>query len=124
MKWCWLFVGGGVGATLRFALAGWIQSRAGADFPWGTFVVNAVGCFAIGVLATLLEERSIVGPTARIGLLVGLLGGFTTFSTFGIETWRLLEASEWGLVVGNVVGSVGVGLAAVAVGIAAGRAVS
>ncbi len=106
---------------LRFALAGWVQSRAGAAFPWGTLAVNLVGCFAIGLLVPLLQERSVIGPSGRLFLLVGVLGGFTTFSTFGLETWHLIEASEWRFVIGNALGSVLGGLAAVAAGLVLGR---
>jgi fluoride exporter len=121
VKWWWIFAGGGLGAMCRYALAGFVQTRAGAVFPWGTFAVNALGCFVIGILATVLEERTLVGPTGRIFLLVGVLGGFTTFSTFGLETWRLIESSDWHLAAGNAFGSLGVGLAAVFLGVVVGR---
>jgi CrcB protein len=93
VRWLAVFVGGGLGATLRYAIGGWVQSAIGSFFPWGTLVVNASGCLAIGVLATLLEERSLLGPSWRLFLLVGVLGGYTTFSSFGLETWRLVEAA-------------------------------
>ena len=121
MRWALLFLAGGLGAVLRFAVSSAVQLRTGGDFPWGTAVVNVVGCFAIGVLATLLEERQMLAPELRLALLVGLLGGFTTFSTFGIETWRLLDQGAAGLAVANVLGSVVVGVAAVALGIQTAR---
>ena len=109
---------------MRYALGGWVQTLTASFFPWGTLAVNVLGCFAIGVLATLLEERSAIGPSTRWFLLVGLLGGFTTFSTFGFETWRLVEAGDWSRAAGNVLGSTGAGLAAVAGGVALARAVA
>ena len=117
MAWLWIFAGGGLGAMLRYGLSGWVQERAGDAFPWGTFAVNVVGCFAIGVLATAFEERSVLRPELRLALLIGLLGGFTTYSTFGLETWRLLEDGEGGRALFNVAGSAGAGLAAVVLGV-------
>jgi CrcB protein len=116
MGWLLLFTAGGLGAMLRYALSGWVQDRAGDAFPWGTLAVNVVGCFAIGVLATALEERSVLAPELRIALLVGLLGGFTTFSTFGLETWRLLIGGELGPALANALLSVLLCLLAVALG--------
>ena len=121
MGWLLLFTAGGLGAMARYALSGWIQTRAGDSFPWGTLGVNVAGCFAIGLLATTLEERSVLAPQLRVALLVGLLGGFTTFSTFGLETWRLLAASELGPALANALGSVLGCLAAVALGVILGR---
>jgi len=114
-------VGGGLGAVLRYELGGLVQRSTGGFFPWGTLVVNASGCLAIGLLATLLEERSSLGPTWRLFLLVGVLGGYTTFSTFGLETWRLIESGDWLRAAGNAGGSVAIGLVAVATGVAVGR---
>ncbi len=123
MHYAWVFLGGGVGAALRFALASAVQARAGANFPWGTFAVNAVGCLAIGLLATWTEERELGGENLRLFLLAGVLGGFTTFSTFGLETWRLIELEAWGGAALNAAGSVVVCVAAVVAGVAIGRAV-
>ena len=106
---------------LRWAIGGWVQGAAASFFPWGTFVVNASGCLAIGVLATLLDERSLLGPVWRLFLLVGVLGGYTTFSSFGLETWRLVESGDWLRAAANAGGSVGVGLVAVAAGVALAR---
>ena len=117
MKWWLLFVGGGVGAALRYAVGLWIDARTGPGFPWGTFAVNVSGCFAIGVIATLADEHAWISPTARLLLVPGLLGGFTTFSTFGLETWQLVEDGRHMLAVTNAGASVAVGLAAVVAGI-------
>jgi len=95
-----------------------------ALFPAGTIVVNLIGCLVIGFFAALLEERSTLDPAWRIFLLVGVLGGFTTFSSFGLETMALVRAGNFGLALGNVLGSVGGGLAGVWLGAAAARLLS
>jgi len=121
VRWLLLFAAGGTGALLRYGVAGLVQTRAGASFPWGTLAVNVSGCLLIGLLATWFESRSLLSAELRIAVLVGLLGGFTTFSTFGFETWRLLEGGELIGATANVLGSVLAGIAAVAVGIQIGR---
>lgn len=122
VRWILVFLGGGLGSLLRFELGGFVQSRIGPAFPWGTFSVNAVGCFAIGVLATWFDEKGGAGAETRLFLLAGLLGGFTTFSGFGLETFRLLEDARYLAAFGNAAGSVIVCLAALAIGIAFARA--
>jgi CrcB protein len=117
VRWWLLFLGGGIGAALRFALSLWIEARTGPGFPWGTFAVNVSGCFAIGVVVTLADERTWISPATRLLLVPGVLGGFTTFSTFGMETWQLVE-DGWGLTaLANAAASLVVGLAAVVVGV-------
>jgi CrcB protein len=122
MHWLLLFAGGGIGAVLRYELEGLVQAQAGATFPWGTFAVNVLGCFAIGLVATWIDERGAASATMRLFLVPGVLGGFTTFSAFGLETWRLVEEGAFGFAAGNALGSVAVCLAAVAAGAALGRA--
>jgi CrcB protein len=122
VRWILVFLGGGLGSLLRFELGGFVQSRIGPAFPWGTFAVNALGCFAIGVLATWFDERGAAGSETRLFLIAGLLGGFTTFSSFGLETFRLLEEAHYLAALGNAAGSVAVCLAALAIGVAIGRA--
>jgi len=121
MRWIAVFVGGGLGSLMRYLIGGWVQGAAGAAFPWGTLAVNVTGCFAIGSLATWLTERSAGTPELRLFLLVGVLGGYTTFSTFGLETWRLLESAEWWRAGANALGSVAAGLAGVVAGVALAR---
>ena len=116
MKWLVLFAGGGVGAALRYALGLWVDERTGPGFPWGTFAVNVTGCLAIGVIATLADEHAWISPTGRLLLVTGLLGGFTTFSTFGMETWQLVEDGAGWLALANAGGSVVAGVAAVVLG--------
>jgi CrcB protein len=112
---------GAVGAVARNGLDGWIADRTGGAFPWGTLVINASGCFALGVLFTLLTERFSVDPALRFGVTTGFLGSYTTFSTFSLETIRLLEGGSIVLGVANVLLSLGLGLAFVYAGIVLGR---
>jgi CrcB protein len=122
VKWWLLFGGGGLGAMLRFALATWVDQRLGPPFPWGTLAVNLSGCFAVGLLATLADEGGWLSPSARLFLVPGVLGGFTTFSTFGLESWRALAEGQPGVAFGNIAASVLGGLVAVVAGVVAGRA--
>jgi len=98
--------GGAVGASLRWILAGAVQRAAGGSFPWGTFVVNALGSFLLGFLFVYLIERSSAGELLRLSLTVGLLGAFTTFSTYSLESLRLLQSGAFGLAMANVIGQV------------------
>lgn len=117
VKWWLLFAGGGAGAALRYAVGLWIDARTGPGFPWGTFAINSGGCFLIGVIATLADAHAWVSPAARLVLVTGLLGGFTTFSTFGLETWQLVEDGRSGLALANAAGSVVAGVVAVIAGV-------
>lgn len=106
-----------MGSALRFLVSGWAQRMdPSGSFPIGTLTVNTVGCLAIGLLAGLAESRSVLGPEARLFVLMGVLGGFTTFSTFGYETLSLLREGAWLPAIGNVGASVFLGLAAVWLG--------
>jgi len=98
--------GGAVGASLRWLLAGAVQRAAGGAFPWGTFAVNALGSFALGFLFVYLIERSTTGELLRLAVTVGLLGAFTTFSTYSLESIRLMLSGAFGLAAANVLGQV------------------
>lgn len=113
--------GGAIGASLRWLLAGAIQRASGSAFPWGTFAVNAIGSFALGFLFVYLIERSTYGEIMRLLLTVGLLGAFTTFSTYSLESIRLLEQGALGLAAANVLGQVVLCLLLTWVGIQAAR---
>lgn len=87
--------GGFAGAIARYLLGGWIVHHSlGAKFPWSTFAVNVLGCLLMGALSALIERLDLFTPHARLLLLTGLLGGFTTFSAFGLETVYLLRRGE------------------------------
>ncbi len=96
--------GGAIGALLRYAVSGIAYRIFGASFPWGTLAVNVLGCFFIGLIWAFAEESS-VPSTARVFVLTGVLGAFTTFSTFGLETINLFRGGEIALGLVNVVGS-------------------
>jgi CrcB protein len=114
---------GSLGALLRYWLDGVVSRRTGGGFPWGTFVVNVSGSLVLGLLFTLLTERYRVDAWIRSGLMIGFLGAYTTFSTFSLETYRLLEDRAVGLAAANALGSLAAGLAAVYVGVVLGRVV-
>ena len=116
-----VFVGGGIGASARYYLSGAVYRFLPSDFPYGNLVVNITGCFLIGLLMTLLEERFISEPALRIFLTIGILGGFTTFSSFSYETIELIRDTEILRAVSNVGASVLGCLAATALGSVIGR---
>ncbi|MBI1806555.1 MAG: fluoride efflux transporter CrcB [Ignavibacteria bacterium] len=89
-----VFIGGGIGAVGRYMLSGAVHRVFGSDFPYGTLTVNVAGCFLIGFLMFGLEERFLLNPALRIFLTIGILGGFTTFSSFSFETIALLRDGE------------------------------
>ena len=107
-----VFFGGGTGSVLRYLVGLWIGSTA---FPWATFAVNAVGSLAIGLFGGL-AARFGWGEALRLSLVVGLCGGFTTFSTFSKESLALIEGGSYGLFSLYVAGSVALGIAATALG--------
>ena len=112
----WIACGGALGAVLRYGLSVGCQRLAGGVFPVGTLAVNVAGCLLIGFLGALLSGPALLRDELRLGLLVGVLGGFTTFSTFGWETFALLNDGEWSRAAANVVASNALGLAAVWLG--------
>lgn len=105
--------GGAVGALLRYAVSGWAQRIASGSFPTGTLFVNLLGCFLIGFLGAFFAGPHLIRDEYRVALLVGLLGAFTTFSTFGWETFTLANGGQLGLAVVNIALSNGAGLVAV-----------
>jgi CrcB protein len=121
MLWVAIAVGGGVGAMARHALNGAVGMRLGTAFPAGIFIVNGAGCLAIGLLAGLIAAARLpIGEVGRTFLVVGVLGGFTTFSSFGLDTYTLFRAGHAGLALINAVGQLVVGLAAVWLGFSLG----
>ena len=87
--------GGALGSVLRYLMSAWVHSLAGRGFPYGTLAVNVLGCLLMGFLFALFVERLSWDGILRAGILIGVLGGFTTFSSFSIETFNLLEEGLW-----------------------------
>jgi CrcB protein len=114
---------GALGALARIGLGGFVQRYGGATFPWGTLVVNLIGSFLFGFIWSMIEQRLVVSAEARIIVLSGLLGAFTTFSSFMFETSALIGDGLWELAALNLAGHVGLGLLAMFIGLAAGRLV-
>jgi CrcB protein len=109
-------IGAAVGANLRYGLALWAAQRFGTTFPYGTLIINLLGCLVIGALLTLAATRLPLSEPLRLLLVTGLLGGFTTFSSFGYETYSLITGGNL-LAAGLYIGaSVGMGLVAVFLG--------
>ena len=98
--------GGAAGAVMRWLMASGIQRMAGGAFPWGTLVVNALGSFLLGFLFVWLIERSSASELMRLALTVGFLGAFTTFSTYSLESIRLLQEGALAMAFGNIIGQV------------------
>jgi len=109
-------VGGGTGAALRYLLTGWIQQRISLLFPAGTLAVNLIGCLAIGAIAPILLGPLLMREEYRLFLVVGVLGGFTTFSAFGWETFSLLNGGQMEYAVANAVASNVLGVLGVWIG--------
>lgn len=116
-------LGGALGAVCRY-LAGNVVSKAvGSALPWGTFLINLGGCFAMGLLMTVIVERGLLPAAWRLFLCVGLLGGFTTFSSFGYEALMLLTEGKLLAAMGYGCGSLILGMLAAGVGVLAARAI-
>jgi CrcB protein len=115
MKFLLILLGGGAGSLARYLAGSAISTRFGVRFPIGTMVVNVTGCFLIGLIMTLLTERQ-PHPYWRFVLVVGFLGGYTTFSTFEWETYSAVREGGFWIGLANVVGSVALGYAAVWLG--------
>lgn len=121
MKLLLIGAGGALGSVARYLLDGWVQRSTASDFPFGILLINVLGSFVIGVVMSLLEAREALDSTLRLTLTAGVLGGFTTYSSFNYQTLELFRAREWasgGLyLVGTVVLCLGAGL----LGLGAGR---
>ncbi len=86
-----VFLGGGFGSVLRYLLSKWISALHTQSFPWGTFTVNVIACLVLGVIVGVADQKQIISPTMRLFWTVGFCGGFSTFSTFSIETLQLMQ---------------------------------
>ncbi len=115
-------VGGFLGAAARYLVDGWVSRATGGAFPWGTLAINVSGSFLLGLLFAVATERAVLPPDVRAGVLIGFIGAYTTFSTWMLESWRLMEDGALLSAAANVGGSVVLGIAAVFLGLAVGRA--
>lgn len=114
----WVFLGGGLGSLGRWWIGGWVAHRFGPTFPWDTLVVNVTGSFIIGLVATLTgpEGRFLAPVSFRQFLLIGICGGYTTFSSFSLQTLNLAHDGQWVRAGANVLLSVALCLVAVWLG--------
>ena len=119
----WLALAGAAGTLSRYGLSGLVHRLTGSGFPWGTLVVNLVGCFLFGLVWTLAEERIVIRGQYRIILLAGFMGAFTTFSTFAFETSGFLRDSQWHAAFWNVLANNAICIVAVFLGFAVGRSI-
>ena len=115
-------IGGAIGAVCRYLISGWTLRWLGEGFPYGTLAVNVAGCFLLGALAHIGLTTNLLQRETREAIGIGFLGGLTTFSTFGLETYRSLEDGAWGPAIANVVANVLAGLFAVWAGLTLARA--
>ena len=124
MSWLAVAAGGAIGSLARYAVnLAVARAPAGANFPFATLIVNAAGCLVIGLLAGLIaSNRLALDVTRRDFIFVGLLGGFTTFSTFGLDTMLLARSHTAGMAVLNVLAHLAAGIGAVYIGYAIGSA--
>lgn len=116
-------LGGALGAVCRYLLGNAVSKAVGSALPWGTFFINLSGCFAMGLLMTLIVERELLPAAWRLFLCVGLLGGFTTFSSFGYEALMLLLEGNIAAAAGYAGSSVILGMLAAGAGVLAARLV-
>ncbi|HZE60218.1 MAG TPA: fluoride efflux transporter CrcB [Burkholderiales bacterium] len=113
MKMLLVAAGGAVGSMARYQIGAWVLARTETwSFPLGTFIVNVLGCLIAGVLIGVAEYRDFLTLELRLLLFTGFLGGFTTFSAFGVETVALIERGQFGMAIGYVAASVVCGIAA------------
>jgi CrcB protein len=113
LKWLLIAGGGAVGSLLRYSVQGWVQRSMGSVFPWGTLAVNISACLIVGLIAGMFAGPQLMREEYRIGLTVGVLGGYSTFSTFELESFNLAKDNEFALASLNFVLSCGLGLFAV-----------
>lgn len=112
------------GGLTRYYLSGWVYSLLGRAFPYGTFAVNVIGAYFIGLIMELAMRSTAISDTLRLGLTVGFMGGLTTFSTFSYETFKLLEDGQFAMAFANILASVAVCLLFTWLGIATIRSLS
>ncbi len=117
----WICLGGAVGTGARYLLSGWLAKWTGPGFPWGTLAVNTIGSFLLGFLMHVSLTTDLIPPATRVTLSTGVMGGFTTYSTFNYETLRLFQDDAWLLGFLNLGATVAVCLVAGVLGLLSGR---
>ena len=121
MKWIYLGIGGIAGTICRYVLSGIVYESVGTNFPYGTLLVNLLGCLVIGFLSALSDDKFILGPEMKVLLMAGFCGAFTTFSTFMLETADLLKGGEAVRAFWNVALSILLGFLVFRLGVIAGK---
>ena len=116
-------LGGFAGAISRYVVDGFVADRTAGAFPWGTLAVNLSGSFVLGLLFAMATERAILPADIRAPVMIGFIGAYTTFSTYMLESWLLIENGSYLPAIANLGGSVLLGLAAVLAGLTLGRAI-
>ncbi|HSK80725.1 MAG TPA: fluoride efflux transporter CrcB [Thermoanaerobaculia bacterium] len=120
-RFLWICLGGAIGTGARYLLSGWLLRITGAAFPWGTLAVNVLGSFLLGLLMQVSLTTDLLPPTLRLALATGVLGGFTTYSTFNYETLRFFQEDAWLLGLLNLGATVAACLIAGVLGLLCGR---
>ncbi len=121
MNYLAISIGAILGANARYVLGGWIADRLGAAFPYGTLLINVTGSFLLGLILAVVSQRADAPIWLRTGLAVGLIGSYTTFSTFGAETYGLFNTGSFLAAGVNILASVAGSLVAVYLGMQVGR---
>lgn len=111
-----IFAGGGLGSVVRYLLGRWINQLAGVTFPYGTLTVNVIACIVLGAVVGLVDQRNALSQTSRIFWTIGFCGGFSTFSTFSLETVNLFNNSQGYLAIAYVLASVVLCIGAILLG--------
>lgn len=117
MRLLLIAVFGAIGTLARYGLQGLVQVKMGSTFPYGTLAINLTGCFFLGLIGQITLNRMVISPELRMAIAIGFFGGYTTFSSFGWETAKMLEAGEWLWATTYVASSVVLGLFLSVVGI-------
>lgn len=120
-RFLWICLGGAAGTGARYLLSTWIAQASGSGFPAGTLTVNVIGSFLLGLVMHVAMATDLLPPALRLALATGVLGGFTTYSSFNYETLRLMEDGAWPLAALNVAATVAGCLIAGLLGLALGR---
>lgn len=116
MQWLWVAFGGALGASCRYALSLYISKNIDSTFPWATWCINLLGCFFAGVFFACSQKYPFLANEARLLLMVGVLGGFTTFSSFGLETFLLLKSAQFSTAILYAFSSLLLGILVLALG--------